>query len=76
MTPCDNDLALARAIDPTTISSWQGDNVDGYDTPAGAAALVSGMKVRKFGRTTGHSWGRLQSKVTVPTPNLLQCQTL
>jgi hypothetical protein len=26
------------------------------------------MKIRKFGRTTGHSWGRLESKVVVPTP--------
>jgi hypothetical protein len=68
VNPCDADLALARATEPNEISSWQGDDVDGYDTPSRAANLVSVMAVKKFGRTTGLTTGEIEAKVTTPMP--------
>ena len=43
VNPCDADLALARATHPEIISSWQGDDVGGYDTPQAASAPLSMM---------------------------------
>jgi hypothetical protein len=68
VTPCDADLALARATDANVISSWQGSTEDGYDTPTQVQLPVSMMRVKKFGRTTGLTTGRLEAKVNVPTP--------
>lgn len=66
VNPCDTDLALARAPDPSILSSWQGDAQDGYDTPVKVSAPLSRMKVKKFGRTTGLSYGMVQAKITAP----------
>jgi hypothetical protein len=68
VNPCECDLALARATDPSIISSWQGDARDGYDTPSRTAAPVSMMKVKKFGRTTGLTEGEIEAKVGTPMP--------
>jgi hypothetical protein len=66
VNPCDSDLALARATDPDAVSSWQGDDTDGYDTPTVAASPLSRMQVKKFGRTTGLSRGVVQARITAP----------
>jgi hypothetical protein len=68
VNPCDADLALARATNPNGISSWQGDDNDGYDTPSRTANIVSLMSVKKFGRTTGLTTGEVEAKVTTPMP--------
>jgi hypothetical protein len=67
VVPCDTDLALARATDPTVISSWQGDPDNGYDTPAQVVAPTSLMHVKKFGRTTGLTRGVIEAHITTPT---------
>jgi hypothetical protein len=60
------DLALARATDNAIISSWQGDDVDGYDTPVQWASPRTGVEVMKFGRTTGFTRGVIEAKTTAP----------
>lgn len=67
MRPCEVDLALAKVNDLTKISSWQGDDTDGYDTPTAIATPVTGLEVKKFGRTTGFTKGTLHAK-TLPLP--------
>jgi hypothetical protein len=68
VNPCSADLALARATNPQIVSSWQGDNVNGYDTPKTVIAPLTMMAVKKFGRTTGYSTGVVEAKVTAPMP--------
>ena len=68
VTPMKNDLALARATDTSAISSWQGDDKDGYDTPSQSVVPKTFMKVKKFGRTTALTFGTVRAKVNVPTP--------
>jgi hypothetical protein len=65
VTPCDMDIALALATNEAVLSSWQGDK-SGYDTPTSAIAPASQMKVQKYGRTTGHTTGVVEVRVTVP----------
>jgi hypothetical protein len=67
--PLKADLALAGVPDPDAVSSWQGDDVDGYDTPRHVVTPRSGLSVKKFGRTTGLTTGRVESEVTLsPVP--------
>lgn len=66
--PCDADVALARATNAAGISSWQGDNHDGYDTPGRSAEPASLMDVKKFGRTTGLTFGQVEARITTPMP--------
>jgi hypothetical protein len=66
VNPCDADLALARATNVGLISSWQGDDADGYDTPVAHISPVSRMKVKKFGRTTALTTGNVQAKIAAP----------
>lgn len=68
VNPCDADLALARAISPDLVSSWQGDQQTGYDTPSSSVAPASLMKVKKFGRTTALTFGAVEARVTAPMP--------
>ena len=68
VTPCDADVALARASDADIMSSWQGDDVNGYDTPPIVVAPQSLMSVKKFGRTTGLTLGRIEARVNTPMP--------
>jgi hypothetical protein len=63
------DAAIAEVPDAALVSSWQGDDLAGYDTPAKSAALRSGMRVKKFGRTTGLTTGTVEA--FVPTPWML-----
>ena len=61
VVPCREDLALAELSDPSAVSSWQGDSTDGYDTPTSTIAPTTGLAVKKFGRTTGLTFGTVQS---------------
>jgi hypothetical protein len=68
VNPCDADWALARATDAAIVSSWQGDDANGYDTPGAVAPPRSQMAVKKFGRTTALTTGVVEAKVTSPMP--------
>jgi hypothetical protein len=65
--PCREDVAIARVVDPALVTSWQGDISAGYDTPGVAASPVSGMRVKKFGRTTGMTTGTIEALINTPT---------
>jgi hypothetical protein len=65
--PCREDVAIARVTEPNKVTSWQGDDENGYDTPAQAIAPRSGMEVKKFGRTTGFTTGTVESLINTPT---------
>jgi hypothetical protein len=69
VTPMMLDAAYAVVRDSRMISSWQGDDLDGFDTPDTIASPRSGMKVKKFGRTTGLTTGIVEA--FVPTPWVL-----
>jgi hypothetical protein len=66
VNPCDADVAMARAVSPGDLSSWQGDAQHGYDTPQQAAAPTSLVRVKKFGRTTGLTTGTVEARVSTP----------
>lgn len=70
--PCEEDLALGALLSPDLVSSWQGGD-DGYDTPAEIAEPISGMRVKKMGRTTGLTTAVVDTIVFDPTP--IPCQT-
>lgn len=72
--PMTLDAALGEVVDERVVSSWQGDDSDGFDTPATTTAPVSGMKVKKIGRTTGLTTGIVEAYV--PTPWILPYKTL
>jgi hypothetical protein len=65
--PCQEDVALARAL-PEMISSWQGDEQAGYDTPRTIRAPRAGLRVKKFGRTTGLTLGHVEARMPSFTP--------
>ncbi|MEX2141649.1 MAG: hypothetical protein WD894_20455 [Pirellulales bacterium] len=64
--PCRDDLAIGEVADPNSVSSWQGD-AGGFDTPTASKSPAPDMLVKKFGRTTGLTHGKIQSEV-VQTP--------
>jgi len=66
--PCTADLAIGAVADERIVSSWQGDDENGYDTPTTVSAPVSGMVVKKFGRTTGFTKGMIQAFSRRPNP--------
>ena len=66
VNPSDADVALARVTDADAVSSWQGDETNGYDTPGSTIEPLSGMGVKKFGRTTGLTQGVIEAKVATP----------
>jgi hypothetical protein len=55
------DAAIAKVTNPALVTSWQGDNINGYDTPTAYALPKTGMKVKKVGRTTGFTRGTIES---------------
>lgn len=63
------DAAAARVTAPELVTSWQGDASSGYDTPSRALDPRFGLAVKKFGRTTGLTFGTVEA--LVPTPWLL-----
>lgn len=68
VAPGGIDLALARVTNPARISSWQGDNHSGYDTPSAIAEPISLQRVKKVGRTTGLTFGEVEARINTPTP--------
>jgi hypothetical protein len=52
------DAAVGRVTNPNLVSSWQGDAVSGFDTPAQTVTLAAGLRVKKFGRTSGLTLGQ------------------
>lgn len=70
---CD-DIAIAAVVDATAVSSWQGDAVDGYDTPTGHEPLQSNIKVKKFGRTTGLTFGTIEAHIVAPFALPYRCK--
>ena len=70
---CD-DIALAAVVDTTAVSSWQGDAVDGYETPTAHGPLRSNMRVKKVGRTTGLTAGTTEAHIPAPFPLPYKCK--
>ena len=68
MPVCDMDVAIADVIDPDEVSSWHGDDQTGYNTPVDIIQADSEMRVKKFGRTTGLTFGTIDSKISGPFP--------
>jgi hypothetical protein len=73
VTPMTLDAAVAIVANEAVVTSWQGDDTNGYDTPTAAEAPTSAMKVKKFGRTTGLTAGVVEA--LVPTPWILPYKT-
>jgi hypothetical protein len=73
VTPVEEDVAIARIVDPALVSSWQGDDTDGYDTPTIIGAPAPGLAVKKFGRTSGLTFGTVESAV-LPFPLPYNCK--
>ena len=69
--PACDDIAIATAVNPTGLSSWQGDD-QGYDTPGDHMPPESGVNVKKFGRTTGLTRGVVEARLT-PFPMPYKC---
>ncbi|MDB6173804.1 MAG: hypothetical protein JWL59_3115 [Chthoniobacteraceae bacterium] len=68
------DAALGRVVDTNMVTSWQGDEDHGYDTPSTIADPVSGMRVKKFGRTTGLTTGTIEAMTIDNTPLPYKCR--
>ena len=71
--PAREDIAIAMVPSPGKVSSWQGDNTSGYDTPTIIVAPKSGSRVKKFGRTTGLTLGIVESRL-LPFPIPYKCR--
>ncbi|HEX4336274.1 MAG TPA: hypothetical protein VH062_10200 [Polyangiaceae bacterium] len=54
------DAAVALVSNPKLVSSWQADLCD---SPAAIAIPEEDLRVQKIGRTTGHTFGTIESKV-------------
>ena len=66
--PADNtDAALFKILDPSKVTSMQKDGTT-YDTPARVARIVPGMVVKKIGRTTGLTTGKVRTQISGPYP--------
>jgi hypothetical protein len=61
----NHDAAIFRIKDTSMVSSYQGDK---FDTPSTAIPMKAGMRVEKFGRTTGYTRGIVQSCIAGPLP--------
>jgi hypothetical protein len=68
VAPGGIDLALARVSNAAAVSSWQGDQEDGFDTPTSVSEPYSLLRVKKVGRTTGLTFGEIEARITTPTP--------
>jgi hypothetical protein len=72
--PGREDIALARVPDVRLVSSWQGEGPDGYDTPTASVVPSAGLRVKKFGRTTGLTTGFVEALVNTPFPIPYRCR--
>jgi hypothetical protein len=64
--PSKLDVAIAEITYKDRVTSWQGDEFDGYDTPTTVVSPSAGMAVRKFGRTTGLTVGTIEARILQP----------
>ena len=62
------DAAVASIPDNSIVSSWQGDKLTGYDTPTQTIAPISGLRVKKVGRTTNLTFGTVEALIPTPMP--------
>lgn len=53
------DVAIFQIEDENLVSSWQGNHEDGYDTPTDFIKPKVNMKVKKYGRTSGLTTGKI-----------------
>jgi len=60
---CHADIAIASVPDEDLVSSWQGDESEGYDTPTATADPQRRLRVKKFGRTTGLTHGIIEARI-------------
>lgn len=60
------DAALALVTRPEVITSWQGDDSIGYDTPSTVVQPAAEMRVKKIGRTTGLTTGVIDALQNTP----------
>jgi hypothetical protein len=60
------DAAIAIVDDDKLVTSWQGDKPNGYDTPSSALKPKAGLRVKKFGRTTGFTKGTVEAVMSTP----------
>jgi hypothetical protein len=67
------DVAIAEVTDPGLVSSWQGNDMEGFDTPSNTESPAAGIKVKKVGRTTGLTTGTIEA--LLPTPWILPYKT-
>ena len=63
VSPVRCDAAVASVPDEGAVSSWQGDNSTGYDTPVITVGPSLNLRVKKTGRTTGLTFGTCVSEV-------------
>ncbi|MEO5631778.1 MAG: hypothetical protein ABIQ24_03645, partial [Nitrospiraceae bacterium] len=68
VSPGREDIAIARVMGPQSVTSWQGDATNGYDTPSSVIAPEAGMAVKKFGRTSGLTKGKVEALINTPFP--------
>jgi hypothetical protein len=72
--PSCDDIAIAEVVNQNAVSSWQGDVVDGFDSPAQIGVLRSNMRVKKVGRTTGLTFGTVEARIIDPFPMPYKCR--
>jgi hypothetical protein len=70
--PCEEDLALGQLLSPDLVASWQGD-AGGCDTPVAIVDPEDGMPVKKYGRSSGRTDGKILAIVKDAFP--MQCQS-
>jgi hypothetical protein len=68
VNPAEEDLAIGLIGDIDGVSSWQGDDDEGYDTPTEIQDPRAGTEVKKIGRTTGLTHGIVHTVVSEPIP--------
>jgi hypothetical protein len=61
----NTDAALLEIVDPSSVSSMQGNQ---YDTPDNYVDPEADMEVEKIGRTTGHQEGYIEAEIVGPWP--------
>jgi hypothetical protein len=59
----NQDAAIFEIADPASVTSWQG---EAFDTPAMVAEPEEDSPVEKVGRTTGHTFGTIESRLVGP----------
>lgn len=69
-SPCEEDVALGKVLDPDLLTSWQGD-ASGFDTPIKVVEPEDRMRVKKIGRSSEMTTGTIYAMVYDPT--LIQC---